>query len=460
MIRSSATATLLLTALSCAPAPESLVPKVLVIGIDGVRPDVLADVSTPTIDALIAEGSYTDDARTGYPSVSGPGWSSFLNGVWPDKHGVTDNGFGGARYERYPDFLTRIEQVRPDLETAAVIDWTPLARGESGDPPLSTDIDRTVVMDGYELGWAEADALSVDSAVSMLAGSDPDALFVYLGNPDEVSHQAGSIGAEYRAAIAEADAQVERLMEAVRARADYASEDWLILVSTDHGRRPDGGHGGDTVEERTIFYLAAGPSAARGRPEGEVGVVAIAPTALAHLGIPIDPGWALDGCPVGLDRDDLPPCTATPARPVTEPIVGLLEALPDAWNRRDADAWVENFADESGFTNILGMHFPDREANRARHAQLFATIFANSTLEAEVLRVRPVGRDAAVAELQFTLVGYDRLPPDVPETEPGVLRTRLITMLESRDDRWVVVSAQNTAILPAAVAAAAAQPGG
>jgi predicted AlkP superfamily pyrophosphatase or phosphodiesterase len=38
--------------------------KVLVIGLDGVRPDVLAEVSTPNIDSLISEGFFVDDIRS------------------------------------------------------------------------------------------------------------------------------------------------------------------------------------------------------------------------------------------------------------------------------------------------------------------------------------------------------------------------------------------------------------
>ena len=90
---------------------------------------------------------------------------------------------------------------------------------------------------------------------------DPDALFVYLGNPDETSHQTGAIGPEYRAAIAEADTQVGRLVAAVRDRPTYGGEDWLILLSTDHGRRPDGGHGGRTEAELTSVFVASGPAA-------------------------------------------------------------------------------------------------------------------------------------------------------------------------------------------------------
>jgi predicted AlkP superfamily pyrophosphatase or phosphodiesterase len=281
-------------------AAASAQPKVLVIGIDGVRPDVLAEVNTPALDALIAEGSFTDAAITGLPSVSGPGWSSFLIGVHPGKHGVFDNSFAGENYTTYPDFLTRIEQVRPELTTFAVVDWAPLGRSESGLPTLSDAIDERIVLDGYELGWLEADEASVDHAERALREGDPDALFVYLGNPDESSHTSGAIGPEYRDAIAAADAHVARLIEAVTSRATYRSEDWLVLVSTDHGRLADGGHGGDTPEERTIFFLASGPSAVVGRPEGEVFIVDVAVTALAHLGIDVDPSWGLDGRVVGI----------------------------------------------------------------------------------------------------------------------------------------------------------------
>jgi len=293
-------------ALGCgAPAQQSaddapLTPKVLVIGIDGVRPDVLAEVETPNLDMLAAEGAFTATARTGFPSVSGPGWSSFLNGVWPDKHGVTDNSFEGARYEDFPDFLTRIERLRPELETFAVADWLPLVYSEDGSPPISREVDVVHALDGSELGWAEADAESVRLATMRLATADPDALFVYLGNPDETSHEHRSIGAEYRAALALADEHVGLLIQAVRSRATYTDEDWLIISSTDHGRLPDGGHGGDTDEERTTYFLVSGPSAAPGAITDSTFIVDVAATALAHLGIAIDPAWNFDGRPVGI----------------------------------------------------------------------------------------------------------------------------------------------------------------
>lgn len=301
--RSAPLATLALPmVLSSCTGETGATPKVLLIGIDGVRPDVLAEVATPNLDALIADGAFSDEAQTGRPTVSGPGWSSMLIGVWPEKHGVHSNDFSGNRYDRHPDFLTRIESVRPDLRTFAVADWLPLVSEDSGGPLIGDGPDRKEVLNGFDLGWDVADSLSTAIAVEELANNDPDALFVYLGNPDETSHHHGSIGEEYREAIAEADRRVGELVAALSARVSYRAEDWLILVSTDHGRTEEGGHGGDSVEEATIFYLAAGPSVTRGRIDQPPAIVDVAVTALTHLGIAVNPEWGLDGKPVGLER--------------------------------------------------------------------------------------------------------------------------------------------------------------
>jgi len=291
----------LLCSVACARPDAVRLPKLLIIGIDGVRPDVLAEVPTPHLDSLIAAGTYSDRAQTGLPTISGPGWSSMLIGVWPAKHGVLNNDFSTNRYDQYPDLFTRIESLRPDLHTFVVADWLPLVTPEDGGP-LIAHADSVVVLDGYAIGWAEADSQSTAIAAAYLRQEDVDAAFVYLGNPDETSHEAESIGAEYRAAIALADRHVGQLLAALRSRPGYARERWLILVATDHGRTVDGGHGGESVEERTIFYLAAGPAALAAPPAEPPQIVDVAVTALAHLGLAIDPAWGLDGKVVGLAR--------------------------------------------------------------------------------------------------------------------------------------------------------------
>jgi predicted AlkP superfamily pyrophosphatase or phosphodiesterase len=273
---------------------------VLLVGWDGVRPDVLREVPTPILDSLAAAGTFSENAETARPTVSGPCWSSILTGVWPEKHGVLSNNFTSNQYSTYPDLLTRIESVRPELNTFAVADWLPLVAENSGGPLISDGIDKKIVLNGYDLGWLEADSVSVDHAVGEIRTGDPDILFVYVGSPDEISHNIGGIGTEYREAIATADRHLGRLVDAIRDRATYQQEDWLVLVTTDHGRTEEGGHGGETPEETTVFYLTSGPSATVGTPVGSASTVDLVTTAFAHLGIEVDPAWGLDGRVVGL----------------------------------------------------------------------------------------------------------------------------------------------------------------
>jgi predicted AlkP superfamily pyrophosphatase or phosphodiesterase len=275
--------------------------KVLVIGIDGIRPDVLARLETPNIDALIAEGAYSGSVQSQAQTVSGPAWSSILTGVWPAKHRVVSNDLSTNEYDWYPDFLTRLEQVDPDFSTFAVIDWPPLGVRVSGGPMISDSIDVKLNFDGDQQGYALADSQSVDAAVRYILNQDPDAMFVYIGYPDVAAHDHGGLSEEYLAAIRMADAHVGTLSQAVARRTRVRrTEDWLVLVVTDHGHRDAGGHGGTSPEEKTVFYLASGASASKGRLEAHANIVDIAVTAMAHLGVPADASWRLDGRVTGL----------------------------------------------------------------------------------------------------------------------------------------------------------------
>jgi predicted AlkP superfamily pyrophosphatase or phosphodiesterase len=286
-----------------APRPHAEAPekKVLVIGVDGVRVDVMRAMRLPNIEALVASGMLSD-AQARMPTVSGPGWSSILTGVWSDKHGVKDNTFVGKNYTAYPDFLTRLERADSAFSTFASVDWPPLGSALGGGPLISDSVDVKFLFNGDRLGYPEADARAVAAASYYLAREDPDAAFVYIGNTDEIAHQVGPLTPQFRAALEEADRHVGRLVSAIRSRPTYAREDWLILMSTDHGHKDAGGHGGPSAVEMTSFFLASGPSVGSGRPAVRPDIVDVAVTALTHLGVAIDPAWRLDGKVVGLKR--------------------------------------------------------------------------------------------------------------------------------------------------------------
>ena len=274
-------------------------PRVLLLGLDGVRPEALAVADTPVIDDLIANGCYTDEALTGDITVSGPGWSSILTGVWRDKHNVHGNDFRRPAYDVYPHFFDRLKEKRPDAWTAAIFDWQPL---EFLLGPTTADFS---FFHPYDDG---GDVLMVEHAVKVLAEHDPDALFVYIADIDVVGHAFGFHPdvPEYIAKIEEVDRQVGTILAAMRGRPTYADEDWLVLVTTDHGGTIDGNHGRDEPTHRKIFYIASGDAAGRGTIHGTVNQVDAPVTALAHLGVEIDPAWQLDGRPIGLKADTGP----------------------------------------------------------------------------------------------------------------------------------------------------------
>ena len=178
----------------------------------------------------------------------------------------------------------------------AIVDWEPLGAAVDGGPLISDAVDAVIVLNGYDLGWLEADSISGKLAGDALLNTDVDALFVYIGGADELSHQSEAIGEEYRGAIAAADRIVGRLMAAVRARSTFGQEDWLVIMSSDHGRTEDGDHGGESEVEHTIPFLVSGTSAPAALDLEEAPrIVDVAVTALVHLGIELDPAWGLDG---------------------------------------------------------------------------------------------------------------------------------------------------------------------
>jgi len=261
--------------------------KVLILGIDGCRPDALLTAKAPHLHELIKNGAFSDKAKTGDMTASGSGWGSLLSGVWREKHGVRGNDFKLANFSEFPDCLTRIKKSRPDTFVASIVHWDPIQK---------QIIKKADVNAAYK-----TDVEVTKAACQLLADKNPDLLFVHLDDVDGAGHKHGFDPKlpTYLTAIEKVDEQVGAILKAMRNRPTYAKEDWLILVSTDHGGRGKG-HGSDTPEERTIFLIVSGPSAARGVIEPAPVIVDVAPTAMRHLGIAIDAKWSLDGKAVGL----------------------------------------------------------------------------------------------------------------------------------------------------------------
>ena len=256
--------------------------RVLVIGIDGVRLDVLRTARTPHLDAIAAKGFLApvriDDTT---PTWSGPCWATIATGVSAAKHGITHNVFTGHHLADHPDFLT-LASLAGKRTYLSVGSWEPLATAACGGPLFAAP-DR-VTFTSYGLDCDRGDEAATTDAERELQASDYDVAFVYLGDVDETGHERG-IGPEYHAAVERADTRVGRLLAALGGRPSYTDERWTVIAVTDHGHIDEGGHGGNSDVERTAWIAASGPGIVPGAEMGTLRHVDVAAHVYEAIGL-------------------------------------------------------------------------------------------------------------------------------------------------------------------------------
>lgn len=340
--------------------------KVLFVDLDGMRWDKMQQAGTPNLSAVGATGQFgpayiQDNAIAG--TNSGPGHSNMFTGVWPDKHNVLDNSFNGYRKSQYPDFITRAEGLKPELSTFTTLDWTPLN---------TYLIDRPdVKLQQNGANQQITDRQSTDAALEVLGKHNPDLMMVYLHDVDATGHSLGSDSPEYLQAIRRVDAKFGELVAAVKARATYKDERWLIVAATDHGQTGFG-HGGDQHTSRQGWILATGPgipTTATLRREWRQ--VDIMPTVYRHLGLPIDPAWGLDGVPIGArsnDPFDTVAATSGVVDEATKPagIGGWTTALPTSWTRVDKTPAGSGVTEYRGWRLMSGEFWTTSQEGQGR----------------------------------------------------------------------------------------------
>jgi hypothetical protein len=258
---------------------SALTNKVLIIGIDGVMPSALAVARTPNLEELKANGCYSVRAVTHPVTHSASCWSSMFTGVWGDKHLVNDpgNSFSGNQFARYPSFFKRLETSNSNLQTLCFARWSPLL---------------TVVPDAdVKLSFSSDTAITAEIC-NRLTNSNPDALYTILLDVDSAGHSYGwgATVTNYVKEIEKADGRVGQMITALKSRATYSQENWLVVVLSDHGEHDHP----DPERSRITFHVVSGPSAARGVMWPSPSIVDVCATVLTHMGVAIDPTWNLD----------------------------------------------------------------------------------------------------------------------------------------------------------------------
>lgn len=249
--------------------------KAVFLIVDGIPADVIERVVTPNLDAIAKVGGYTRAEVGGplngpaeTPTVSAPGYMSLVTGTWANKHNVYGNAGLTPNYD-YWNLFRLAKSVEPPLQTGIFSTWTDnrtvlLGAGLANAGSVTIDF----VADGFETDAQlfphapqDRHIQAIDrhvaaEAARVIEQAGPDLSWVYLQYTDDVGHARGD-SPELDAAVEVMDELVGTVWSAVQARATGHDEDWLILITTDHGRDVATGrdHGGQSERERTTWMV-------------------------------------------------------------------------------------------------------------------------------------------------------------------------------------------------------------
>ncbi len=296
------------------------VRKVVFVIADGIPADVIEHLQTPHLDSISHAGRYMRAHVGGdkgtyseTPTISANGYNSLLTGTWVNKHNVWDNNIKAPDYH-YPTIFRLFKDAYPQKKIAIFSSWQDNRTKLVGEGLAETgSIHFDQYADGFELDTIRfshdrqrdfmhrIDEQVVDQAAKSIAQTAPDLSWVYLEYTDDMGHMYGD-SPQMDTAVAYVDRQMGRIWDAIQYRQKRFKEQWLIIITTDHGRSEENGkgHGGQSPRQRGTWMITNSPDINTYPDYYHPGIVDILPTIARYMNItiPLPVSRELDGVPM------------------------------------------------------------------------------------------------------------------------------------------------------------------
>ncbi len=243
-------------------------PHVLMISVDGMRPDYVTQadahrLKVPTLRRFLREGSYADGVVGVLPTVTHPSHTTLITGVWPAEHGIYNNVHFDPLLKNKDEWYWFAPEVKvPTLWQAAAtagittasIFWPVTVDAHGIDYlipayPVRTNEDRPLLEAiSRPIGYLEHleqtigplyilqpvtawDERLTQTAIALIRDKHPGFMTLHLVSLDSIEHATGPFSPQSNAAMEAIDTMIGRLVEAERA----ADPNAIIVVVSDHG---------------------------------------------------------------------------------------------------------------------------------------------------------------------------------------------------------------------------------
>jgi len=294
--------------------------KVVFIIADGIPADVLEKAATPNIKKVIAAGAYLPahvggglGTYTQTPTISAPGYMDLITGTWGYKHNVWDNNVKAPNYQ-YKNIFRLLKEARPAAKIGIFSTWLDNRTKLVGEGlPAAGNLKFDYHADGYELDTVTfrhdkgslythaIDDRVMAEATQCLRTQAPDLSWIYLEHTDDIGHRYGD-SPQQQQALAYLDAQVGQVWAALQERTRQHAEDWLLVLTTDHGRDASTGrnHGGQSARERATWLVISDKHTNAYAQRPPVSITDVLPTIARFMQLPLPPAAQreLDGVPL------------------------------------------------------------------------------------------------------------------------------------------------------------------